>query len=797
MKKKVFLFVVSVIFIMLISAMLLPVGAEEPTEDSENIYNAETYYYDRINERAQWCYNWLKDFYDNYMPGNVPDDIPFLTSDEFIEYKIDMAHLLPENPTAEDYYALGRDFLIGDLALKADDPLYVCKGRVSGWSRAYSEDEDVWFDLHIRYSNLHSEEATALASARIKQIVDTVGEGDRYTKLRKLSAYLIDKTFYDPYVFGINAEGYDALGGRGLEYNSSVYGVLTKNIAVCDGYSKTVKLLCNELDIPCIIMGNHAHAWNLVQMDDGCWYRIDITNACRVGWDGELPQTHEEFFDQIFVNNNTLQNAFGLYADPYMLGVNNDFRITDFPPHADGQYKYTGDTTDFSYIEAPLEYDFGEPQFIYRVNPDGNSCTIIDYAGEQSGDLIIPDEIDGYTVTAIDPYAFYYCTGFDGKLVISKNVRSIGGSAFAGCYNLTSVEMADSMVEYIGAGMDWGDGQEIVSGGAFIGCKGLREITLPDTLTKLYKYAFYDCDGLASVSFGAHVISVGDMAFDECLSEVVLKAPAGSCVEEYASLNGLCFEENGRTCSMESADGLWYFVDGEDVHFQMCEHKARINSEPHSGGAACGDKCDVCKGEYCANIGDYSHTEPHLEGAQDANCIHPAYTGSLTCRCGVTLSEGELVGEVDPDMHPYIVEDWCADTKTHFRQCGYCWNPVDIEEHYGGTATTTQRAVCVICGTEYGEFTANSPENNTEAPENNTEAPENNTEKPENNTEKPESNTPENNTETPEDSTQAPDGFASDADNSGGCGSTLGMGLIGFAVALAAGFVFSKKRYNN
>ena len=200
-------------------------------------------------------------------------------------------------------------------------------------------------------SDLHSKEAIAIIEARTKQIVESVGEGDRYTKLRKLTAYCIDNFFYDPYLFNINDAGYDGLGGRGIEYNGSIYGALVKNIAVCGGFADTFKYLCNELDIPCIIMGNAGHAWNLVQMDDGGWYRVDITNACRHGWDGELPQTIDEYFEDTFLRNDTL----GWYGDPYMLNFDNVFRVTDFPPHADGQYEYTGDNTDFSYSEVPLD----------------------------------------------------------------------------------------------------------------------------------------------------------------------------------------------------------------------------------------------------------------------------------------------------------------------------------------------------------------------------------------------------------------------------------------------------------
>ncbi|MDE5583177.1 MAG: hypothetical protein K2J08_05700 [Ruminococcus sp.] len=68
------------------------------------------------------------------------------------------------------------------------------------------------------------------------------------------------------------------------DFRSSVIGTLIGGASVCEGYSKTFKIICDRLDIPCIIaIGNFdfetlvAHMWNYVQMDDGNWYAVDVT----------------------------------------------------------------------------------------------------------------------------------------------------------------------------------------------------------------------------------------------------------------------------------------------------------------------------------------------------------------------------------------------------------------------------------------------------------------------------------------------------------------------------------------
>jgi hypothetical protein len=42
------------------------------------------------------------------------------------------------------------------------------------------------------------------------------------------------------------------------------------------------------------------------------------------------------------------------------------------------------------------------------------------------------------------------------------------------------------------------------------------EFTLPDTLTSIGNYAFWDCDGLTSVTIPGSVTSIGDRAFIDC-----------------------------------------------------------------------------------------------------------------------------------------------------------------------------------------------------------------------------------------------------------------------------------------
>lgn len=61
------------------------------------------------------------------------------------------------------------------------------------------------------------------------------------------------------------------------------YGALVEGIAVCDGYSKAFKELADACGIETKLLRGTVptgpHAWNLVKLDDGEWYHVDVTFA--------------------------------------------------------------------------------------------------------------------------------------------------------------------------------------------------------------------------------------------------------------------------------------------------------------------------------------------------------------------------------------------------------------------------------------------------------------------------------------------------------------------------------------
>lgn len=87
----------------------------------------------------------------------------------------------------------------------------------------------------------------------------------------------------------------------------------------------------------------------------------------------------------------------------------------------------------------------------------------------------------------------------------------------------------------------------------------------------------------------------------------------------------------------------------------------------------------------------------NLETTYRATCDRD---GSKIYKCSVC---GETKQEVIPAMGHAYGSVWKTDANNHWKQCTRCTAKKDLAAHSGGTATTTEKAKCAVCGTEYGE----------------------------------------------------------------------------------------------
>ena len=82
------------------------------------------------------------------------------------------------------------------------------------------------------------------------------------------------------------------------------------------------------------------------------------------------------------------------------------------------------------------------------------------------------------------------------------------------------------------------------------------------------------------------------------------------------------------------------------------------------------------------------------------------WSGTATCTSGRTCTL--CGGSSEPLGHDWGAWTQNSDEKTHTRICKRDTSHTETENCHGGTATCTAKAVCTVCGGEYGEMAAHS-----------------------------------------------------------------------------------------
>lgn len=82
-------------------------------------------------------------------------------------------------------------------------------------------------------------------------------------------------------------------------------------------------------------------------------------------------------------------------------------------------------------------------------------------------------------------------------------------------------------------------------------------------------------------------------------------------------------------------------------------------------------------------------------------CSDVGYVGSESTE-QMTSYESDTTTCTTTAPHEHgALEDWLSDTDKHWKLC-FCGEVMESAEHNGGEATTEARAICDICGAEYG-----------------------------------------------------------------------------------------------
>lgn len=127
-----------------------------------------------------------------------------------------------------------------------------------------------------------------------------------------------------------------------------------------------------------------------------------------------------------------------------------------------------------------------------------------------SGELVIPDTIEGYPVVCIGSEAFGSCSYLTG-ITVPDSVIDIESFAFAYCRNLEKILISNKITE--------------IDRAMFLGCESLCEIVIPSSVTSIGDQSFQGCKKLAMITIPNSVKSIGISTFSECDSLVNITIP--------------------------------------------------------------------------------------------------------------------------------------------------------------------------------------------------------------------------------------------------------------------------------
>lgn len=151
-------------------------------------------------------------------------------------------------------------------AVLADHPeVFYVDGYTCTAYRLGEEVKKLTFSGEYTMEREEIDRRTILLEQKISQWLSgmPVDAGD-YEKAKYLYEYLISHTEYE----------------LGCEDSQNICSVLLNGLSVCQGYAKTLQLLCQRAGLEALLVtgktNGQGHAWDLVKMD-GDWYHMDPT----------------------------------------------------------------------------------------------------------------------------------------------------------------------------------------------------------------------------------------------------------------------------------------------------------------------------------------------------------------------------------------------------------------------------------------------------------------------------------------------------------------------------------------
>lgn len=152
------------------------------------------------------------------------------------------------------------------------------------------DDDVIEIEIKHTYSKEDIEKINSIVDKIIQENVKT--NDSTKDKIKAIHDYIINNTEYDTLkTKNVNDTTYKS---------NTAYGVLVEGYGICSGYSDTMKIFLDKLNIVNYKISNDQHIWNLVLLD-GEWVHLDLT------WDDPVSEKNITRDNYFLISTKTLK----------------------------------------------------------------------------------------------------------------------------------------------------------------------------------------------------------------------------------------------------------------------------------------------------------------------------------------------------------------------------------------------------------------------------------------------------------------------------------------------------------
>ena len=149
--------------------------------------------------------------------------------------------------------------------------------------------------ITLDVSHIYTIDDVKIINEKIDEFISTNIKEDMSDadKIKLFHDYIVNNTKFDTAI----ETSEDRLNSS--SYNA--YGLLINHLAICGGYTDTMAIYLDKLNIPNYRISTEEHVWNLVYFDNK-WSHLDVT------WDDPVTSNGVDMlmYDYYFIDTNTL-----------------------------------------------------------------------------------------------------------------------------------------------------------------------------------------------------------------------------------------------------------------------------------------------------------------------------------------------------------------------------------------------------------------------------------------------------------------------------------------------------------